>query len=591
MNRLIRWKGLAAFAAFCLALWLFWWLLAGWLVKISLEKAATAAVGAQVDIAAADLSLFPMALELKGIQVTDPQKPAFNLVAADTIGMAIAPRPLLRRKLIIEKMNVAGLRMGTRRSRPGKVVKKEKKPQPAAGKNGSAATGKPAAPPGDLCLPTDLPALSLPDAASIVEREKLASLEEAKKLEADLEEARRYWEDRLKQLPDQKKLENYRRQFEAIRKNSGSVTGIIGSAGKIKQLAASIRRDIATLEKARDDFRSQAAEFQKRAADLSKAPARDLERLKKKYTLSGQGLSNLSRLIFGRSLCRWYQTAAAWYFKIEPYLNRPAAKREKPVRHKPVRGRGLDIRFAETSPLPDFWLQQAKIGLILTAGKIRGSLTDVSDAPALIGRPTVLRLLGRNLEGLDSLSVVGRLDFTRPRDPRHRLDAQIAGFRIKGLTIEALDRLPVNIESGLADLVLDIEAAKGRLEARLKGKLAQLKLAADTGKVSGLAEEIGRVLEKVHDFGFRAEIVQQGPEVSTRISSDLDRILKKAVAASLAGKAARLEKELRAAISEKVGPALAEARKKTAVLGPLEKEITRRLNMGNDLLKGLKLPF
>ncbi len=596
MNRLIRWKGLAAFAVFCLILGLFWWLLAGWLVKVSLEKAATAAVGAQVDIAGADLSLFPMGLILDGIQVTDPQRPAFNLVAADTIAMSIAPRPLLRRKLIIEKMEVSGLRLGTKRNRPGKVVTKQKKPPRADSENkapnkNKTTAGKAATPPGELCLPAQLPALSLPDAAEIVEREKLLSLEQAQKLEADLQAARRNWEDRLKQLPDQKKLESYRHQLEAVRQNAGSVAGILGSAGKVRQLAISLKQDIALLEDARKEIKTQTAEFGRWAAGLSKAPGRDLARLKKKYTLSAQGLSNLSRLVFGRSICRWYQTAATWYARIEPYLNRPGATGKEPARRKPVRGRGMDIRFAETNPLPDFWLQEAKLDLILKAGQIRGSLSNVTDAPALVGKPAILRLLGRNLEGLNSLSLVGRLDFTRAQDPRHHLKAQIAGLAIRDLEIETLEQLPVSVRTGLADLALELDSAKGLLEASVKGRLAKLKLAADTSKVSGLAVEIGRVLEKVHAFGFRATLEQKGSALRTRISSDLDKILQKAVAASLSGQADRLGKELQAAIAAKVDKPLAAARQKVALLGPLEQEITRRLNLGQNLLQGLKLPF
>ncbi len=591
MNRLIRWKGLAAFAAFCLALWLFWWLLAGWLVKISIQKAATAAVGAEVDVGKVKLSILPPGLRIDHIEVTDPDNPRFNLVAVARAEMAIAAAPLLRRKLIIENMQVQGLRFGTRRARPGKVLEKRKPQEPSGPRAKPKAKPKTIKLPDELCFPAGLPALSLPDARSILEREKLASLEEARRLEKDLERARKEWETRLKQLPDEKKLAVYRRRLEEIRQKSGSLAGILDSAGKIRQLTVSIRQDIALLEKAKNDFQAQAGEFRRRAVDLSKLPARDLARLKRKYSLSGKGLSNLSRLLFGKSLCHWYQTAARWYFKIEPYLHRLPASSDKPVRRQPVRGRGLDIRFAETNPLPDFWLQEARLGLILKAGEVKGSLSNLSDSPVLVGKPTVLRLLGRNLENLGSLSLVGSLDFTRPRAPHHRLRSRTAGLKISDLTLETLDALPVKIETGSADLALDLEAEKDRLTARIEGKLTRLKLAAGAGNVSGLAGEIARALEKVRGFGFQVDMQQRGSQISSRVSSDLDQVLKKAVASSLADKTARLERQLRSAISEKVAQPLANARQKVALLGPLEKMITRRLDLGNDLLQGLKLPF
>ena len=69
----IRWWGLGAFvviAAILGCVWIF--LVDGW-VKYLIEEAGTEAVGAKVELDAADLTLFPAGLKLARLQVTNPK--------------------------------------------------------------------------------------------------------------------------------------------------------------------------------------------------------------------------------------------------------------------------------------------------------------------------------------------------------------------------------------------------------------------------------------------------------------------------------------------------------------------------------------
>jgi len=48
------------------------------IIESQIEKHGTAAVGARVDLAAADLSFFPLGLTLSGLDITDPSAPMTN---------------------------------------------------------------------------------------------------------------------------------------------------------------------------------------------------------------------------------------------------------------------------------------------------------------------------------------------------------------------------------------------------------------------------------------------------------------------------------------------------------------------------------
>ncbi|MCA9458282.1 MAG: hypothetical protein KC587_16570, partial [Nitrospira sp.] len=101
MTKWIRWWGLGAFVVFAAivgCVWIFF--VDGW-VKGAIEAAGTKAVGAKVEVEAADLSLFPTGLSLTRLQVTNPKTPMTNAVEAARVTMSLDGLNLLRRNVIV----------------------------------------------------------------------------------------------------------------------------------------------------------------------------------------------------------------------------------------------------------------------------------------------------------------------------------------------------------------------------------------------------------------------------------------------------------------------------------------------------------
>ena len=111
MAKWIRWWGLGAFvvvAAILVCAWIF--LVDGW-VKYLIEEAGTEAVGAKVELDAADLSLFPAGLMLTRLQVADPNAPMTNVVEIAQVAMGLDGLNILRRKVIVEEVALEGVRL------------------------------------------------------------------------------------------------------------------------------------------------------------------------------------------------------------------------------------------------------------------------------------------------------------------------------------------------------------------------------------------------------------------------------------------------------------------------------------------------
>ena len=119
MAKWIRWWGLGAFVVIAAILGCAWFFLVDGWVKYLIEEAGTEAVGAKVELDAADLTLFPAGLTLSRLQVTNPKTPMTNAVEMAKVTMGLDGLNLLRHKVIVEEMALEGVRLGTPRATSG----------------------------------------------------------------------------------------------------------------------------------------------------------------------------------------------------------------------------------------------------------------------------------------------------------------------------------------------------------------------------------------------------------------------------------------------------------------------------------------
>jgi hypothetical protein len=104
--------GLIVFVAVAVAVW---WLLVDRLVERGVEAVGSTLVGAKVELGAADVSLVPLGIELRHLEVANPDEPMRNAVEVARIAFGMEALQLLRRKVIIDEMTADGVRFNTER--------------------------------------------------------------------------------------------------------------------------------------------------------------------------------------------------------------------------------------------------------------------------------------------------------------------------------------------------------------------------------------------------------------------------------------------------------------------------------------------
>ncbi len=576
MTKWLRWQGLIAFVAVVVFVFLAWYFLVNTIVRHSIEKAGTRIVGARVELAKADVHLFPLGISLVRLQITNPDKPMSNVLEAGQIDFAIDSLNLLRRKIIINTMTMEGVRFNTPRKTSGAVNFHKDQ--------GRSETSKdtPFAIPGIFSF-------QLPDIHEILAREKLESLEHITNLREEIETAKADWEKRLADAPDENTFEQYQARAKKLQKGSKGISGTLTKASDLKNLQKDISKDLKRLKDIQKKFARDKKNLTKKLDQLKSAPQHDVDRILNTYNLSSDGLGNVSQLLFGDKIGGTVQKAIFWYGKISPLLTKVGPRDKKDVTEKPDRGKGVYVRFKEESPLPDLLARQVGVSTIIEAGNIKGELRQVTTDQAVLGIPLEFNFSGVKLQGVQSINIKGSLDHIDPNKAKDQMTIAVQQYRVNDLKLSATDNLPLTLKKGLANLNLTASIDEEILDAHIQVTMDTAELEAEN-KTSGnkLQQALHAALADVSTFSVNARVTGPLDNYKVKMTSDLDKILKNAVGRQMKALTNEFQNTLRAGISDKIKGPMADTSDRMSGLDSITQEISSRLDLGNDV-SGLKL--
>ncbi|MBI3603051.1 MAG: TIGR03545 family protein [Nitrospirae bacterium] len=397
----VRWWGLAVFVAVAAASAAFWFVFLDHFVKRMIEQTGTRLVGAKVELVAADVALFPLGLTLTGLQVTDPDEPMTNAVEVARIAMTLDGFNLIRRKVIIEEMALEGLRLGTSRKTSGAVSQQFDKANKGVLEK--------------LAEKVSLPSFEVPDIKTIMAGADLESVKLAESLRAEIQAEQDNWKKRLADLPDKAKLNDYKTRIERLKSSGkGGVGGILGVVGEVAAIQKDLERDLASIQRAKAEFDTKLTSLKQRVDQAVQAPQEDVRRLQEKYSLSPQGLANMSGVLLAGQSGAWVRKGVVWYGKMQPVLARVKERQQGHEVVKPVRGKGVDVRFKEQAPLPDFLIRLSKVSAQLDVGDVSGRIENITPDQDILGLPLTFSFAGEKLKGVQSLHFAGTLNHVLP---------------------------------------------------------------------------------------------------------------------------------------------------------------------------------
>ncbi|TQV83994.1 TIGR03545 family protein [Exilibacterium tricleocarpae] len=540
MGQVIRWPGIGAFfavIALLIAVGLLW---IDTLFENGLEATATEIVGARVELEAASVSLLEQSVELRGLAVANPDRPMTNMLEAERIRFDLAFGPLLWRRLHIDSMVVAGVQLNTPRQESGALE---------GGRLGERVATSLS---GLLPAPT-LPRFELPSPAEAVANEQLQTPAAVEALERDIEKKTEHIQESIDRLPDAEDIAAYRERLRALKAKDFDPLALLAKSDEIKSLRADFKADIARIKALRKEISATQTYLRDKLAEVKKMPQADVERIRNKYSLSGDWLEGLTGQIFGRQIAGWVDRGWRWFKTLQPYLGGSGRGGDDAAPPPPARGQGVAVRFAETEPAPEFLIKE----MLLSAGdeqrqaRVSGELHHLNDQPGAWPHPITFALAGEGIDAVPAFQLDGRID-RRQAVGQDRMTLALQGLKAENLVLSAAPAFPVTIDSGTAQVGAVFSARGREVDLSVDIGIEALSMPAPaTGGAEGVADALLRAVAELDAVNFTIGVKGDIEQPQISIDSDLDRLLGDVLKRELARETAAFTQKIEGEVLKK----------------------------------------
>jgi uncharacterized protein (TIGR03545 family) len=488
MNWIRSW-GIALFAV----LTLIWVLSIDWLVKSAIIAYGTELNGAQVELESAELSLWPAGLELINLQVTDAYNPMFNRFEAGSISATLDSALLLRRQVIVEQLDIIGVRMNSPRIRSGAT-----KDTPIVTNTGFDFGGL-------------IPDVSLPDMSLLLADAQQQVNAEIAGIEQEIVDIEQRWRNNIEQLPSKDKLAEYRARWDKL-SNASFMEKMLGA----KKLKNDVSGDLKLIEsfnqQLKDDRRLISGQIDR---------AKGLPRAQADRTMQSVGLSNENvafvRAITGDQIDQWVTRAKTFSESLS----------SNTVEQAPSRGTGRWVTFAEDDPLPQVLIRRGQFNgvLQLAASNMRvdGKLSDIAYPLEGYSQPAALVITARDDENASLLFEV-TIDH-RQADFSDDFNLEVMNLPISELALSSGAEKTLLLEAGNLNFIASGRASPDTVLANVVAKLSDPRLTTDADLATKREQFLAETLNTLDSVDLQVNVsgALQNPDVN--IASNLDKIL------------------------------------------------------------------
>ncbi len=452
---IFRWKALGPMLGFLVIVIVLWTLFIDHIIRKTVEWAGTAANGAEVDLSSATLHTFRGRIDLGRLQVTNPKAPATNRL--DIAGMTadIHVAALLEKKANVETLSVSGVRFGTPRARPGRVVPPDTSKGFFARELASFADRA-------HIPPLDLSGLARLTGWHGVSADSLQTPKQAKAIQARGDSVKTALEGSLRAADPTPAIDSARALADRL-KNQNPRT--LGPAGAVKA-AQDVRTALANLQASQQRLTSLKGDVDRgmQSVRTSVASLDDARKADYQYALHlvhvpSLEAPDLSASVFQRMALERIQPYLDMLAKAEQYIP-PGLRPRRTTGPKRLRMAGTDFHFPKEHHYPTFLVALAHADVTLggtgaAAGTYLAEARGVTTEPPVYGRPMTFTLMrSAAAQGPDRIRAYGLID--RVTDtPRDSLAATLTGVDLPGYDVS-----PVGAHLALGKGNLEITLAR-----------------------------------------------------------------------------------------------------------------------------------
>ncbi|MFY9397398.1 MAG: TIGR03545 family protein [Desulfomonilia bacterium] len=571
MKKWIRWEGILAFIAVIGLAVIFWVALLDGYVRRGIERTVAFAVGAEVNVDEVDLMLSPLGFIVARIQVTNPEHPATNAVEIQRAAFTLDTVHLFLRKIIIDEMKLEGVALGTPRERPGLVYRQRAEEVPGEG--------------GRKLLWFTIPDISREDIRRAIEAANLETLKSIQDLHRDADEKNRFWQTRIDELPNKDRIDGYRERIEALRQARGrDIRGYLERGAQVRELYSDINSDLGLLKDSYQRFQEDYRALGTQLGRMTGLPAQDAQRIARKFAPSPENIGSASAILFGEQVGAWVERSLKWHQRISPLIERTSLEKQQQER-RPPRTEGIDVRFPEHAPMPDFLIRTAAASITTRGRALTGTISNITPDQDILKIPLTFLFSGENLGILDGIRFEGSFDHIDPRAPMDTVQLSLKGYRLQEKALGP-EILGVTLKEGVLDTGIKASISPGSLRAELDGAARAVDfLVSGSGQATELQSAFAEAFSRIRSFTFGASVSGAPGDYDLSLSSSLDQVFRGVAESFVRDQAARFEAQLKARLEQEAKEPLESLQARVSALESIGGELSSRISLTEALLE------
>lgn len=570
----IRWEAIIPFAIVVALTWAYFFFLFDSHLRWGLETGGYHAIGAEVNVGHVETSFWQARLRIRNVQLTDPEKPAFNMLEIGDIRFGMEWDALLRAKILVNEMAVEGIKIGTARKSPGRV----KPPDPVlprapgepsaaekeANKLKKQALEKAQAEYSDNVLgdiASMLSGTSGQDQLQTIEG-TLVSKQQLADYQKNLEEKNKAWQARFQSLPKPAEVQALQDRLGKV-KTSG-FKNPQELADSIKQFEAIFKEadeKAKALQTAGNELNSDLKNFETGLRDIEAQIKKDVAALEARFRLPKLDAKAISRSLFRQYMDPYLAKISRFRSVVQKYappnvMKKGSDKPDPSIQPHP-RVNGVTYEFGRQNSYPLFWAKKisvsSKAGSEPGAGDLAGLITDVTTHQLLVGKPTVAKFTG-NFPNDQIQDVLVQLSLDNTKEASVvAFDFSVGGYPVNGRQV--VDSPEVKLAFANATGAVQ---AKGslvglkELSFKLQNQVKQVKY--DVAAQNATVQEILQgVFAGIPTVTVDADINGTLPEMAVEIQSNLGYEIQKGFEAQIQRKIDEAKAKIQAYVNEQIG--------------------------------------
>ncbi|MCI0707565.1 MAG: TIGR03545 family protein [Ignavibacteriae bacterium] len=527
-------------------------------VEAGMEAAGEAVVGAKVEIDDLTLTLSPIAIEFSRLQVANPKDPWKNIFETGKVRAALDFGQLLRRKYIIETVEVNELILGTKRETDGSLPKEPVEEKPAEPAELSVVQEAAATVTGQVQQAPmfDLEKLKREfNIDSLLNVQNLRAVQHIDTLKQRVQQASQEWQKTLDEFENSKqKIAEIETAVKAINVNElkslEKITAAVNNINTAQKNVNELNELFKTRKSSLTNQINSAAASVKVIDDLAKQDYESIRSLARLPDLSMQGLANL---IVGKQVLEDVQYYLGWidYARntVPQYI--PESQSETPPRFE-----GQDIHFPVERGYPKLWIKK----ILISGGEdkaqkseyfyAKGEVTDISSDQRITGKPLSIALDGNKGERT-SLAFKALFD-RRTEEPLDTYGVNVKGIAVGTLELGRSDFLPARMMESVANTDIVVRVPGSGFDSDLKINFGNIAMVFDRAPKGDVERIVQDVLQDVRSFNVGLRLWSNMGKVDMAFTTDLDNLIAARAKKVVGNEIARLQNELRSKVNQKI---------------------------------------